>query len=98
MLCQEDIILLDSIEKQNDISFETLEKNEVVNAEILNQVVDISFKNCYDHTLYGFSEDQFDRVLDKLPLEQPGHGKKMTEYFEGCHDACNLVADSMEKP
>ena len=47
MLCQEDIILLDSIEKQNDISFQTLEKNEVVNAEILNQVVDISFKKCF---------------------------------------------------
>ena len=66
MLCQEDIILLDSIEKQNDISFKTLEKNEVVNAEILNQVVDISFKNCYEHTLYGFSKDQFESFLKRL--------------------------------
>ena len=31
-LCQEEFISLESIEEHNDVSFETLEKNEVINA------------------------------------------------------------------
>ena len=39
--CQEDIFLLNIVEEQNDIPLEVLEKNGVVNVEILNEVADI---------------------------------------------------------
>ena len=45
MFCQEDIFLLNLVEEQNDIPLEVLEKNGVVNLEMLNEVADISFKN-----------------------------------------------------
>ena len=48
--------MLDYIEEHNDISFETLEKNEVVNSENFNEVVDVSFENCHEHTLQGSFE------------------------------------------
>ena len=43
----------------------------------MNEVVDVSFTSC---------EDQFDKMLGKLQLEQPCHGKQITKKFEGCHD------------
>ena len=63
ILCQEKIILLD---EQNDMYFEKHNKNEVVNAEILNQVVDIPFENSHEHSLHGSFEDQSDKVLEEL--------------------------------
>ena len=57
MLCQEDIILLDSIEEHNDISFETLGRNQVLNSEILNEEFDVSFANCHEHSLHGFPQE-----------------------------------------
>ena len=60
---------LDSFEEQNDISFKTHKESQVVNSEILNESVDISFKNCHDHTLYGSSENQFDNLQVKLQFE-----------------------------
>ena len=59
-LCQERSISLDSIEDQNDISFETHKENQVVNSKNLKEVVNVSFKNCHEHTLSIFSEDQFE--------------------------------------
>ena len=66
MLCQEEIIFLDYIEEHNDISFETLRKNHVLNSKILNEVVDVPFINFHENTLQGSFEDQFDKVLEKL--------------------------------
>ena len=41
-----EITLLDSMEKHNDILFETLGKNRVLIFEILDEEVDVSFPNC----------------------------------------------------
>ena len=92
---EEEIIFFD---EQNDISFEKHKKNEDVNEEILNQVVDIPFEKCHGHSLHGSFEEQFDRVLEKLSLEQPCHGKQIIGYFEGCHDAYDPMANFMENP
>ena len=48
--------------------------------------------------MHGSFEYQFDRVLEKLLLEHPCHGKQITGYFEGCHDAYDIVVDCMENP
>ena len=78
IFCQEEIWLFDSTERQNDISFEIYEKNQVVNSEILNEVVDVLVGNCHEHSLHGSFEDQFNKVLEKLQFEHPWHGKQMT--------------------
>ena len=48
--------MLDSIKEHNDISFEILERNQVLNSDILDEEVDISFENCQEHSLHGFLE------------------------------------------
>ena len=75
ILWQEEIILLDSIEEHNDISFKTVEKNQVLNSKILNEVVDVSFTSCHDHSLHGYFEEQFDKVIEELQWEQPWHDR-----------------------
>ena len=58
-LCFSDseIILLDSIEKHNDIPFETLGRNKVLNSEILDEEVDVSFENCHEHIIQDSFEE-----------------------------------------
>ena len=41
-----EIILIDSIKEHNDISFEILERNQVLNSNILDEEVGVSFGNC----------------------------------------------------
>ena len=82
------------LDEHHDISFEKHKKNEFVNAEILNQVVDIPFKNCHEHSLHGFLEERFGGVLEELQLEQHCHSRHIKEIFAGCHDP---VAEYMEK-
>ena len=60
--------MFDSIEKQNDISFEMNEKNEVGNSEILDEVEDVPFESCHEHSLHGSFEDQFDSVQEDYSL------------------------------
>ena len=52
-------IFLDSIEEHNDISFETLGRNQVLISEILDEEVDVSFANCHEHIFQDCFEDQF---------------------------------------
>ena len=72
---EEGVYLLDYVEEQNDISFEVLEKNEVVNSEILNEVADISFENSHDNSFQSSCEDQFDSMQEELLFGQPCHDK-----------------------
>ena len=60
----------------------------------MDEEVDVSFANCHEHSLHGFLEEQFDSVLEKLQLEQPCHGKRMIEKFEGFHGP---IVEYMEK-
>ena len=53
---EEGVYLLDYVEEQNDISFEVLEKNEVLNSENLNEIVDISFENSHESSFQGSFE------------------------------------------
>ena len=48
-----EIIFLDSIKENSDISFEILERNQVLNSKILYEEVDVSFENCQEYSLHG---------------------------------------------
>ena len=63
---EEGVYLLDYIEEQNDISFRVLGKNEVLNSEILNEIVDISFENSHESSFQSYFEDQFDSMQEEL--------------------------------
>ena len=68
----------DSIEEHNPIFFETLVRNQVLNPELLYEKVDVSFANGQEHSLHGFLEKHFARMLEELQLEQFFHGKQIT--------------------
>ena len=74
-----------------------LEKNGVVNLEILNEVADISFQNNHGNSLQSSFKDQFDSTQEELLFGNPSNGKKMTEYIEGSHVFYDLVAEYMDK-
>ena len=69
-------------------------KDEVVNAEILNQVVGIPFENCHENSLHDFLEEWFGKVLEELQLEQLCHAMYIIENFAVCYDP---MAKYMEK-
>ena len=66
IFCQENMYLLNPVEKKNDISLEVLEKHGVVKSNILNEVVDISFKNGDDNSFQSSCEYQFDNMQELL--------------------------------
>ena len=73
--------MLDPIEEMNDVIAESYKQYEVLTSEILDEVVDVSPRNCHVFSLHGSFEDQFDSVQGNLQLGQPSHGKQMTEFF-----------------
>ena len=89
--------MLDCVEEQNDISFEMLGKNEVVNSEILNEVADISFENSHENSFQSFVKDRFDNMQEELLFGQPCHEKQVFEYFEICHVFYDPVEEYMDK-
>ena len=94
---EEGVYLLDYVEEQNDIYFEVLEKNEVVNLEILNEVADISFENSHENSFQIYFKDRFDSMQEELVFGQPYHDKQVIEYFEICHDFYDPVVVYMDK-
>ena len=74
-----------------------LEKNGVVNLEILNEVADISFKNNHENFFQSYFKDWFDSVQEELLFGNPSNGKQMTEYIEGCHAFYDPVTEYMDK-
>ena len=81
----------------NDVSSKAYKEYEVLKSEILDEVVDVSPGNCQMFSLHGSFEDQFDNMQGNLQLGQPSHGKKMIEFFEGCHVFYDHVEEYMEK-
>ena len=49
----DDDYLNNAPEEQNDMPFEMHDRIQVINSEILNEVVDISFENCHENSLHG---------------------------------------------
>ena len=88
--------MLDAIEEMNDVSTEAYKEYEVLKSEILDEVVDVSPRNCHEFSWHGYFDDQFDSVQGNLQLGQLSHGKIMTEYFESCHFFYDLVAEYIE--
>ena len=70
--------LFDSIEEHDDIFFETLGRNQVLNSHILDEKADVSFAYCHEHIFQYSSEEKFGRVLEELQLEQPCNAKHLT--------------------
>ena len=83
--------------ENNDISVEAYKEGEVLNSEILNEIVDISFEKNHDSSFQSSFEDQFDSMQEELLFEHPFNGKQMIEYFEICHAFYDLVAEYMDK-
>ena len=81
IFCQEEIYSLDPIEEMNDVSTEAYKEYVVLKSEILDEVVDVSPRNCHVFSLHGCFEYQFNSVQGNLQLGQPSHGKQMTEFF-----------------
>ena len=52
--------------KKNDISFVMHDKNQFVNSEIVNEVVDFLVGIFYANSLHGSFEDFFDSVQENL--------------------------------
>ena len=75
-----EIILPYSIKKHSDISFEILERNQVLNYEILYEEVDVSFETFQEHSLHSFLEEKFDNVQVEIQFEHPCHDKHITEF------------------
>ena len=73
-----EIILPDSIEEHNNISFETFGRNQVLNSEILDEEVKVSFANYHEHIFQDSFEEKFGRVLEELQLEKPWHERYIT--------------------
>ena len=71
--CQEDIFLLNLVEEKHEIPLEVLEKNRVVNLEMLNKVAEISFKNNHENSIQISFKDQFDSMQEELHFGQPCH-------------------------
>ena len=72
------ITFLDSMEKHNDIFLETHIKNRVLNSDILDEEVDVSFENCQERSLHGFLEENFGRVLEEIQFEWPYRDRYIT--------------------
>ena len=72
---EEGVYLLDYVEEQNDTLFEVLEKNEVVNSEILNEVADISFENSHENSFQSSFKGWFDSMQEELLFGKPCHDK-----------------------
>ena len=66
----------------SEIWDEESERNQVINSEILNEVVDISFENFHENSLHGSFKYQFDWVLDELQLNQFCHSKQITKNLQ----------------
>ena len=94
--CQEDIFLLNIVEEKNDIPLEVLEKNGVVNVEIINEVVDISLKNNHENSFQNSFKDRF-QSMQELLFGQPCHDKQVIEYFENFHGFYDPIAEYMDK-
>ena len=61
-----EITLPDSMKKYNDVFFKKLVRNQVLNSEILDEEVDVSFENCQEHLLHDSLEEQFDSMQVEL--------------------------------
>ena len=58
--------MLDSTGEKNDISAKAYKEGEVLNSEILNEIVDISFENSHESSFQSSFEDQFDNMQQGL--------------------------------
>ena len=85
-----------SVRQNNDISVEAYKKGGVLSSEILNEIVDISFKNSHKSSFQSYFEDQFDSMQEELLFGQSCHDKEVIEYFEICHAFYDPVAEYME--
>ena len=62
----------------------------------MNEVVDVSFTSCHEHSLHGYFEEHFDRVLVEVQFEKHYWGKQMPEKYENNHGFYDPVAEYME--
>ena len=88
---------LNLVEEQNDIPLEVLEKNGVVNVEILNEVADISLKINHENSFQSYFKYRFDSTQEELLFGQPYQDKHVIEYFEFCHSFYDPVAEYMDR-
>ena len=74
----EDIVKTRHVEEMNNVYAETLKEHEVLKSEVLDEVVDVSPRNCHMFSLHGSFEDRFDSVQGNLQLGRLSHGQPTT--------------------
>ena len=57
--------------EKDDIYAEAYKEGEVLNSEILNEMVDISFENSHESSFQSSFEDQFDSMQGELHFRHP---------------------------
>ena len=62
----EDIAKNRHVEEMNNVSAETYKEHEFLKSEVLDEVVDVSPRNCHVFSLHGSFEDWFDSVQGNL--------------------------------
>ena len=60
--------------------------NQVLNSNILDEEVDVSFVNCQKHSFHDSFKEKFDNVQEEIQFEHPYHDRYMTENLANCHD------------
>ena len=73
------------------------ERDKFLNYEILNEVVGSLFTSCHEHSLQGYFEEQYDRVIVEVQCEQQYQDKKITKIFEDCPRFYDRVSKYMEQ-
>ena len=76
---------------------EAYKEGEVLNSEILNEMVDISFEISHDSSFWSSFGDQFDSMLEELHFGQLSYGRQKIEYVESCPVFYDLMAAYMER-
>ena len=89
--------MLDYVGEKDDISVEAYKEGEVLNSEILNEIVDISFEISHDSSFQSSFGDQFDSMLEEFHFGQLSYGRQNTEYVESCHVFYDPVEKYMQR-
>ena len=76
--------LLDYVEEKNDLQAKAYEEGEVLDQEVLNERVDISFENSPGNPFQRYFKHQPDNSLEERRFGQLSHDEQRMEYAGGC--------------
>ena len=87
--------MLDYVEEKDDLHAEAYEEGEVLDLEVLNEMVDISFENSHGNPFQISFKYQPDSSPEEGYFRQLSHDEKRTEYVGGCRAFYDPIAEYM---